>query len=186
LGDRESLNYGKRDETLTASQVECQTAQSENKVFVFEEIVPLQYQNELVNPPARKKRIFRRFPRHSEPSTLPTARETEFDARLKRHSTKVITLSKPIVVGEIGSPMPASPQTHRSSGDTAQMPMDQSPLAGRGKHASTNFMERLNAAAPRVARKGDVQVMRVHTGEMRVPVRGLGQSDADRWLGESY
>lgn len=76
------------------------------------------------------------------------------------------------------------------SGDTTQSPRSrgsvESPSAGRGKHASTSFVERLHAAAPRIVGKGDVTVMRVDTGELRVPVSGSGRSDADKWLGESH
>ncbi|KAI5449422.1 hypothetical protein NCC49_004706 [Naganishia albida] len=184
-GDHGELTYRRANWAI----VECERKGSGPAVFVFEEMVPARYQNELVNPPTRKKSIFNRFPRHSEPSALPTTREIEFDARLKRHSTKVMTLSKPIGVGEIGSPLPSSPQTprrDRMSGYMTQSPRSrgsvESPSAGRGKHASTSFEQRLHAAAPRIVGKGDVTVMRVDTWGLRVPVSGSGRSDADKWL----
>lgn len=170
--------------------MECKTA-SIPAVFVFEERVPLKYQQELISPP-KKPSIFKRFPRYSEPSSLQTREEAEFDARLKRHSVKLMTLSKPLNVREIGSPLPASPQTprrdtSRGSVDTTVSPrsqgsVDRSPLAGRSKHASTGFMEQSNGVPGRV---GEARVMRVDTGRMRglSGKEGFGQSDADRWLG---
>lgn len=106
-------------------------------MFVFEERVPQTYQAALQTP-LKKRTIFKRFPRHSEPKTSEQRREEDFDMRLKRHlSTRVVSAGK-LQTSQIGAPLPASPPAPKAvnTSQRTSVGTDGSPRRHRQQEAS--------------------------------------------------
>jgi hypothetical protein len=119
---------------------------SEDRVFLFEEIVPPAYQDQIANPKQKKSgglfsrtKPTRQVTPHRESQAPPTRDEAVFDAILRRHTpTKQVSLSKPFngstgraelgiiaatPVSTEGSPFKSGPRHHNSSSEgTPSMP----------------------------------------------------------------
>ncbi|KAJ9103647.1 hypothetical protein QFC19_004222 [Naganishia cerealis] len=196
------LEYQQRPATMSGTE-------STSAIFVFQEFVPLQYQDALQHPKSKRLDFFKRFPRHSSPAdhtvkqtSSDGGKETVFDAQLRKGNyTKVVSLSKPTSSSSIGSPPPSTPQTperHRQyrSFDTRVSPSDSSPTS---RDTSVSFLNRLNKASPkRTSIQGgaqdnctssQVRTMVADSGDCtRYPTKGavsteLHDSDRDMWIG---
>jgi hypothetical protein len=135
--------------TLMA-QAEYENTKGGTTMFVFEERVPSSYQAAL-RTPSKKRTIFPRLSRHSEPADA--RREEEIDARLKRHqSTRVVSKGR-VQTWEIGKPLPASPvkptytppRTYNSADASPQRHQPESPRSN-GSPRGARFLDRVGMA----------------------------------------
>ena len=167
-------------------------------MFVFEERVPQEYQAALLTP-RKKRRIFKRFPRHSDPEA-DMHRKEEIDARLKRHqSTRVVSAGK-LQTSQIGKPLPVSPQSSRQPTSSRRMTItpprtaaldgsprrrlqEASPRASDGSPRSGRFLDRMGMVCAGRSESSDsleegTRLMTLGETRVRDSVKGM---DSSRW-----
>lgn len=149
----------------------------DGRVFLFEEIVPPAYQDQLANPKQKKagglfsrSKTTKNAPAKKEAPIRPTRDEAEFDAILRRHTpTKQVTLSKPLngTIAHVGNGMLAptavsgeiSPSRSRflsrpaSSSSKTEKNANGARMESNGVHAMKGLFKRKESQEDRAGRQ---------------------------------